>query len=86
MSKKGPDSGKEMKSADASQSSDLEGGDDSFQEHGDETLLDQSIAGMLQRASMYLAQGQLSKLQLLVEKYRDMWRVSLTDDGPAQQM
>jgi hypothetical protein len=55
MSKKGPDAGEEIKSADASQSSDLEGGDDCFQEDGDETLLDQAIAGMLQRASMYLA-------------------------------
>ena len=30
---------------------------------------------------MYLAQGQLSKLHSLVEKYRDISSVSLTDDG-----
>jgi hypothetical protein len=51
----------QMKSADASQSPDLEGGDDCFQEDGDETLLDQAIAGMLQRASMYLSEGQFAK-------------------------
>jgi hypothetical protein len=57
-----------MKSADASQSPDLEGGDDCFQEDGDETVLDQAIAGMLQRASMYLDQGKLAKLRSVVEK------------------
>jgi len=69
MSEKGSDAGEEMKSADASQSPDLEGGDDCFQEDGDETLLDQAMAGMLQRASIYLAEGQLAKLRSLVEKY-----------------
>ena len=39
MSEKGSDAGEEMKSADASQSPDLEGGDDCFQEDGNETLL-----------------------------------------------
>ena len=43
MSEKGYDAGEEMKSADVSQSPDLEGGDDCFQENGDETLLDQAI-------------------------------------------
>jgi hypothetical protein len=33
---------------------------------------------------MYLAEGQLAKLRSLVEKYRDIWKVSLTDDGPAK--
>ena len=66
-----------MKSVDASQSPDLEGGDDCFQKDGDDTLLDQAIAG-----SMYLDEEQLAKLRSLVEKYRDIWRVSLTDDGP----
>ena len=74
-----------MGSADASQSPDREGGDDCFQEDGDETLLDQAIARMLQRASMYLDEGRLAKLRSLVEKYRDIWRVSLTDDGPANE-
>jgi len=41
MSGKGSDAGEDMRSADASQSPDLEGGDDCFQEEGDETLLDQ---------------------------------------------
>ena len=36
MSGKGSDAGEEMKSADASQSQDLEGGGDCFQEDGDE--------------------------------------------------
>jgi len=31
---------------------------------------------------MYLDEEQLAKLRSLVEKYRDIWRVSLTDDGP----
>ena len=84
MSKKGSDAGEEMKSVDASQSPDLEGGDDCFQKDGDETLLDQAIAGMIQRASMYLDEGQLAKLHSPVEKYRDIWRVSLTDEGPAK--
>jgi len=84
MSQKGFHAGEEMMSADTSQSPDLEGGDDSFQEDGDETLLDQTIAGMLQRASMYLAEGKLAKLQSQFEKYLDIWRVSLTDDGPAK--
>ena len=84
MSEKGFHAGEEMKSADASQSPDLKGGEDCFQEDGDETLLDQAIFGMLQRASMYLDEGQLAKLRSLVEKYRDIWRVSLTDDGPAK--
>jgi len=83
MSEKGFHAGKEMKSADASQFPDLEGGDDCFQKDGDETLLDQAIAGMLQRASMYLAEGQLAKLRYLVERHRDISSVSLTDDGPA---
>jgi hypothetical protein len=73
-----------MKSADASQSPDLEGGDDCFQGDGDETLLDQAIAEMLQRAIMCLAEEQLAKLRSLVEKYRDICKVSLTDDGPAK--
>ena len=46
-----------MKSADASQSPDLEGGDECFQEDGDETLLDQAT------------EGRLAKLRSLVEKY-----------------
>jgi len=58
-----------MKSADASQSPDLKGGDDCFQEDGDQTLLDQAIAGMLQRASMHLDEGQSANLRSLVEKY-----------------
>jgi len=70
MSVKGSDAGEEMKSVDASQSPDLESGDDYFQADGDETLLDQAIAGMLQRASMYLAEGQLAKLRYLVERHR----------------
>jgi hypothetical protein len=84
MSGTGIHAGEDMKSADASQSPDLEGGDDCFQEDGDETLLDQAIAGMIQRASMYLDEGQLDKLRSLVEKHREIWRVSLTDDGPAK--
>jgi len=84
MSDKGSDAGEEMKSADASQSPDLEGGDDCFQEDGDETLLDQAIAGMVQRTSMYLAEEKLAKLRSLIEKYRDISRVSLTDDCPAK--
>jgi hypothetical protein len=85
MSGKGSDAGEEMKSVDAPQSLDLEGGDDCFQEDGDETLLDQAIAGMLQRASIYLAEGPLAKLCSLVEKYRwNASKVSLTDDGPAK--
>jgi len=72
MSEKGSDAGEEMKSADASQSPDLEGGDDCFQEDGDETLLDQTIAGMLQSASMYLGEGQFANLRSLDEKYRDI--------------
>jgi len=47
-------------------------------------LLDQAFAGVLQRASIYLAEGQLATLRSLVEKYRDMWRVNVTDDGPAK--
>jgi hypothetical protein len=39
MSGKESDAKEEMKSADASQSPDLEGGDDCFQEDGNETLL-----------------------------------------------
>ena len=39
---------------------------------------------MLQSASIYLDEGQLDKLRSLVEKYRDIWRVSLTDDGSAK--
>jgi hypothetical protein len=58
-----------MKSAETSQSPGLEGCDYCFQEDGDETLLDQAIAGMLQRASMSLDEGQLRSL---VEKYRDI--------------
>jgi len=84
MSEKESDAGEEMKSADASQSPDVEGGDDCFQENGDETLHDQAIAGTLQRTSMYLDEGQLAKLRSVVEKYRDIWRVSLSDDGPAK--
>jgi hypothetical protein len=84
MSGKGSDAGEDMKSANASQSPDLEGGDDCFQEDGDETLLDQAIAGMLQRASLYLAERQLAKIRSLIKKYRDLWRVSLTDDGPSK--
>jgi len=64
MSEKRSDAGEEMELADASQSPDLEGGDDCFQEDGDETLLDQAIAGMLQRASMYLAEGQWAQAPL----------------------
>jgi hypothetical protein len=73
-----------MKSADASQSPDLEGGDDFFKEDSDERLLDQAIAGMLQNESVYLAEGQSAKLRSLVEKYRDIWSVSLTDEDPAK--
>jgi len=64
LSEKGSDAGEEMKSAHASQSPDLEGGDDSFHEDGDETLLDQAIAGMLQRASIYMAEWQLAYVRI----------------------
>jgi hypothetical protein len=33
---------------------------------------------------MYLDEGQLAKLRSLVEKYRDIWRISRTDDVPAK--
>ena len=51
ISGKGSDAGEEMKSADASQSPDLEGDDDCSEEDGDETLLDKPIAGILQKAN-----------------------------------
>jgi len=38
----------------------------------EETLLDHAITGMLQRARMFLDEGQLAKLRSLGEHYRDI--------------